>query len=150
LLALLARIGTAFVLGAAIGFERQYRQRTAGLRTNTLVAVAAAVFVSLGDRLGGAATAAHVVAYVISGVGFLGAGAIIKDGPSVSGLTTAATLWGAAAAGACAGAGMIAEAVVAGLSVIGANTMLRAPARRHRRDASSSAGRTRPGERSTG
>ena len=63
---------TAFVLGAAIGLERQVRQRTAGLRTNTLVAVGAAIFVSLGDRLfaihGGAQTTLHVVAYVISGI----------------------------------------------------------------------------------
>lgn len=133
---LLGRIGTAFLLGAVIGFERQYRQRAAGLRTNTLVAVAAAVFVSLGDRLGGPATAAHITAYVVSGVGFLGAGAIIKDGASVSGLTTAATLWGAAATGACAGAGLIAEALVAATAVIGANTLLRATAQRYMRDSS--------------
>jgi putative Mg2+ transporter-C (MgtC) family protein len=131
---LLGRIGTAFLLGAVIGFERQYRQRAAGLRTNTLVAVAAAVFVSLGDRLGGPSTAAHVTAYVVSGVGFLGAGAIMKDGASVSGLTTAATLWGAAATGACAGAGLIAEALVAATAVIGANTLLRATAQRYMRD----------------
>ena len=133
---LLGRIGTAFLLGAVIGYERQYRQRAAGLRTNTLVAVAAAVFVALGDRLGGPATAAHITAYVVSGVGFLGAGAIIKDGASVSGLTTAATLWGAAATGACAGAGLIAEAVVAGAAVIGANTLLRATVHQRMRDSS--------------
>lgn len=131
---LLTRVGAAFALGAAIGFERQYRQRAAGLRTNTLVAVGAAVFVSLGDRLGGPTTAAHVLAYVVSGIGFLGAGAIIKDGASVSGLTTAATLWGTAAAGACAGAGMIMEAIVAATGVLGANTTLRATARRYMRD----------------
>lgn len=84
----------------------------------------------------GPSTAAHVTAYVVSGVGFLGAGAIMKDGTSVSGLTTAATLWGTAAAGACAGAGMITEAMVAAVGVIGANTTLRATARRYRRDAS--------------
>jgi len=136
LVELLSRIGAAFLMGAAIGFERQYRRRAAGLRTNTLVAVGAAVFVALGDRLGGPSTAAHVTAYVVSGVGFLGAGAIMKDGTSVSGLTTAATLWGTAAAGACAGAGMITEAMVAAVGVIGANTTLRATARRYRRDAS--------------
>jgi putative Mg2+ transporter-C (MgtC) family protein len=140
LLELLMRIGTAFLLGAVIGFERQYRQRAAGLRTNTLVAVGAAVFVSLGDRLGGPSTAAHVTAYVVSGVGFLGAGAIMKDGASVSGLTTAATLWGTAAAGACAGAGMIAEAVVAAVGVLGANTTLRATAQRYMRDAGADLG----------
>ena len=132
----LVRIGTAFLLGAVIGFERQYRQRAAGLRTNTLVAVGAAIFVSLGDRLGGPSTAAHVTAYVVSGVGFLGAGAIMKDGASVSGLTTAATLWGTAAAGACAGAGMIVEAVVAAAAVLGANTTLRTTAQRYMRDES--------------
>lgn len=129
-LELLARIGTAFLLGGVIGFERQYRQRAAGLRTNTLVAIGAAVFVLLGDRLGGPPTAAHIAAYVVSGVGFLGAGAIIKNGASISGLTTAATLWGAAAAGACAGAGLLVEAMVAAAAVLAANTTLRAAARR--------------------
>jgi putative Mg2+ transporter-C (MgtC) family protein len=133
-LEVVTRIGIAFALGAAIGFERQYRQRAAGLRTNTLVAVGAAVFVYLGDRLGGGPTAAHITAYVVSGVGFLGAGAILKDGASVSGLTTAATLWGAAAVGACAGAGMITEALVAAGAVLGANTTLRTTAQRYMRD----------------
>lgn len=142
----LLRIGTAFLLGAVVGLERQYRQRAAGLRTNTLVAVGAAVFVSLGDRLGGPSTAAHVTAYVVSGVGFLGAGAIMKDGASVSGLTTAATLWGTAAAGACAGAGMIAEAIVAAAGVLGANTTLRATAQRYMRGAGADFRRTDRGK----
>ena len=119
---------TAFVLGAAIGFERQVRQRTAGLRTNTLVAVGAAIFVSLGDRLyelhGGGQGAVHVVAYVVSGIGFLGAGAIMKEGANVTGLNTAATLWGSGAVGACAGAGLLAEAFLAALFVLASNTLL--------------------------
>lgn len=97
---------TTFVLGALIGVERQLRQRTAGLRTNTLVSVGAAIFVSLGARLfeidHGSQTPISVVAYVVSGIGFLGAGAIMKEGASVSGLNTAATLWGSGAVGACA------------------------------------------------
>ena len=64
----------AFIFGSVIGLERQIRQRTAGLRTNTLVAVGAAVFVDLAMRLGGADGATRVIAYVVSGVGFLGAG----------------------------------------------------------------------------
>lgn len=76
-----------------------------------------------------------MTAYVVSGVGFLGAGAIMKDGASVTGPTNAATLWGTAAAGACAGAGMLGEAAIAGLSVLGANTAPRAMARRYTQDA---------------
>lgn len=116
---------TAFVLGSVIGYERQYRQRTAGLRTNTLVAVAAAVFVDMAHRLNGAAGATQVAAYVVSGVGFLGAGTIMKEGLNVRGLNTAATLWGSAAVGACAGADLIAEAALAALFVLASNTLLR-------------------------
>lgn len=86
-------LAAAFGLGALIGIERQVRQRRAGLRTNTLVSVGAAIFVSLGARLyeinGGTQTTITVVAYVVSGIGFLGAGAIMKEGASISGLNTA-------------------------------------------------------------
>jgi putative Mg2+ transporter-C (MgtC) family protein len=125
----LISLSVAFVLGTAIGLERQLRQRTAGLRTNTLVAVGAAVFVDLAvrfhDLYGGPPSPLHVVAYVISGVGFLGAGAIMKDGAQVSGLNTAATLWGSAAVGACAGIKLLPEAVLAAVFVLAANTLLR-------------------------
>lgn len=116
---------TAFALGSLIGLERQYRQRTAGLRTNTLVAVGAAVFVDMANRLNGHEGAVHVAAYVVSGIGFLGAGAIMKEGANVIGLNTAATLWGSAAVGACAGADLIGEAVLAALFVLASNTLLR-------------------------
>lgn len=129
LLDTLVGLSAAFALGAMIGFERQMRQRTAGLRTNTLVAVGAAIFVSLGNRLfeihGGNQGPIHVVAYVVSGIGFLGAGAIMKEGANVTGLNTAATLWGSGAVGACAGAGLIGEAVIAALFVLASNTLLR-------------------------
>lgn len=118
-------LATAFALGSLIGFERQVRQRTAGLRTNTLVAVGAAVFVDMANRLGGHEGAVHVVAYVVSGIGFLGAGAIMKEGANITGLNTAATLWGSAAVGACAGADLIGEAVIAALFVLASNTLLR-------------------------
>lgn len=115
----------AFLLGALIGVERQWRQRTAGLRTNTLVAVGAAIFVNLGWRIGGDPELARIVAYVISGIGFLGAGTIMKEGVNVRGLNTAATIWGSAAVGACAGSGQWAPAIIAAFFVLSANTLLR-------------------------
>lgn len=115
----------AFVLGTAIGAERQYRQRTAGLRTNALVALGAAAFVDLGMRLAGNAEAVRVISYVVSGIGFLGAGVIMKEGMNVRGLNTAATLWCSAAVGACTGADMIAEGVLLTGFVIAGNTLLR-------------------------
>ncbi len=125
LLNTLACLLAAFILGSVIGLERQYRQRNAGLRTNALVSVGSAVFVDLANRLGGHEAAVHVMAYVVSGVGFLGAGTIMKEGADVRGLNTAATLWGSAAVGACAGASMLAEALLAMAFVLAANTLLR-------------------------
>jgi putative Mg2+ transporter-C (MgtC) family protein len=118
-------LAVAFALGTAIGAERQYRQRSAGLRTNVLVAVGAASFVDLALRLTGADGAVRVIAYVVSGIGFLGAGAIMKEGLNVRGLNTAATLWCSAAVGACAGSGLLAEAGLLTIFVIAGNTLLR-------------------------
>jgi putative Mg2+ transporter-C (MgtC) family protein len=116
---------TAFVFGTLIGAERQYRQRSAGLRTNVLVAVGASAFVDLAYRLGGADGSVRVIAYVVSGIGFLGAGAIMKEGMNVRGLNTAATLWASAAVGCCAGADMVAQAALLTIFVLGGNTLLR-------------------------
>ncbi|AZC32337.1 MgtC/SapB family protein [Pseudomonas chlororaphis] len=121
----LVSLSAAFILGGLIGFERQYRQRTAGLRTNVLVAVGAAIFVDMANRLGGAEGAVRVVAYVVSGIGFLGAGVIMREEGNVRGLNTAATLWASAAVGACAGADLILEAFLGTLFVLAANTLLR-------------------------
>lgn len=115
---------TAFVLGTAIGAERQYRQRSAGLRTNVLVAVGAASFVDLAAVVGGTDGAIRVMAYVVSGIGFLGAGVIMKEGGNIRGLNTAATLWASAAVGACAGADRVAEAILVTLFILAANTLL--------------------------
>lgn len=115
----------AFILGGIIGFERQYRQRTAGLRTCVLVAVGAAMFVDMGNRLTGSDGAVRVISYVVSGIGFLGAGVIMKDNGNVRGLNTAATLWGTAAVGAYAGADLLLEALIAALFVLAGNTLLR-------------------------
>ncbi len=120
---------SAFVLGSFIGFERQYRQRTAGLRTNVLVCVGAALFVDIANRIfqvvGGNYSAIQVVAYVVSGVGFLGAGVIMREEGSVRGINTAATLWCSAAVGAAAGADLLFEATVGTMFILSANTLLR-------------------------
>ncbi len=121
----LVSLTTAFVLGTLIGAERQYRQRTAGLRTNVLVALGAAAFVDLAMHLTGADGGVRVIAYVVSGIGFLGAGVIMKQGMDVRGLNTAATLWASAAVGSCAGADMVAQAVALTVFVLAGNTLLR-------------------------
>ncbi len=117
-------LSAAFLLGTLIGVERQYRQRSAGLRTNALVALGAAAFVDLGMRAAGPGST-QVMAYVVSGIGFLGAGAIMKEGPNIRGLNTAATLWCSAAVGAATGAGFVIEAVMLTGLVIAGNTLLR-------------------------
>ena len=116
---------TAFVLGGIIGLERQWRQRTAGLRTNVLVAVGAAAFVDLGMRVAGADGSVRVISYVVSGIGFLGAGVIMKEGAQVRGINTAATLWASAAVGAFAGSAQFGEAALVAAFVLAGNTMLR-------------------------
>ena len=118
------RLLVALVLGSLIGAERQWRQRAAGMRTNTLVCFGAAAFVDLGATIGGPGTTT-IIAYVISGVGFLGAGAIMKEGGSIKGLNTAATLWCSAAVGACAGAGEMLDAVFVTALLICINLALR-------------------------
>src|SRR5262245_56638107 len=115
----------AFVLGTLIGAERQYRQRQGGLRTNALVALGAAAFVDIGKHLNGNPGATQIIAYVVSGVGFIGAGVIMKQGGNVWGLNTAATLWCSAAVGACAGADLAVEAIVLTAFVLAGNTLLR-------------------------
>jgi putative Mg2+ transporter-C (MgtC) family protein len=119
----------AFCLGGLIGYERQVRQRTAGLRTNILVSVGAALFVSVAYRLsdihGGVPGGLHVVAYVVSGIGFLGAGVIMREQGNIRGINTAATLWGSAAVGVAAGASLIFEALIGTVFVLAANTLMR-------------------------
>jgi putative Mg2+ transporter-C (MgtC) family protein len=118
------RLLLALVLGTIVGAERQWRQRAAGLRTNTLVCFGAAAFVDLGSTLAGPSVTG-IIAYVVSGVGFLGAGAIIKDRGNITGLNTAATLWCSAAVGACAGAGQMLDAVFVTILLVSINLALR-------------------------
>lgn len=114
---LLARLGLAAALGAVIGFEREVQNHPAGVRTHALVAVGAALFTIAGGYgfadSGQTFDPTRVAGQVASGIGFIGAGAILRIGVSVRGLTTAATLWLAAALGVTLGAGAFVAAVIA-------------------------------------
>src|SRR6202044_1319595 len=115
----------AACLGASIGLERQWRQHLAGLRTNTLVALGAAIFITYARAAGDHDGATRIAAQVVSGIGFLGAGVIFKEGLNVRGLNTAATLWCSAAVGLLAGEGLALYGLLAAAFVLGANTVLR-------------------------
>src|SRR6187402_210682 len=123
---LIGRLLVAAVLGAVIGIERELHDHPAGVRTHLLVALGSALFTVLSivgfpSTDGTATDPSRIAAQIVTGIGFLGAGAIIKYGPSVRGLTTAASLWAAAAIGMAAGAGLpflgIATTVIVFLSL---------------------------------
>ncbi len=106
-LELMLRLLLAAGLGAAIGVERELRQKPAGLRTNILIALGSALFVAVSIAFGHAGgTPDRIAAQVVTGIGFLGGGAILRSGTSVHGMTTAATIWVNAAVGMAAGAGL--------------------------------------------
>ena len=119
------RVFLALCFGAIVGFERQWRQRLAGLRTNALVATGTSLFVLITPLVGGNANSTQIAAYVVSGIGFLAGGVIFKERLSVSGLNTAATLWCTAAIGALAGYGFLIEAAIGVAAVMVANVILR-------------------------
>jgi putative Mg2+ transporter-C (MgtC) family protein len=112
-------------LSSLIGFERQWRNRLAGLRTNTLVALGAASFVIFESLIPGEQSPTRVAAQVVSGIGFLGAGLIFREGLSVRGLNTAATIWCSAAVGVLAGASLPAYAALATGFILFVNLLLR-------------------------
>jgi putative Mg2+ transporter-C (MgtC) family protein len=118
------RLGVALLLGSAIGFERQWHQKMAGLRTNALVALGASGFVVF-SGLVGAGDPTRVAAQIVTGIGFLGAGVILREGVNVHGLNTAATLWCSAMVGTMIGAGHAGPGLVAAVMVVGANLLLR-------------------------
>ena len=115
----LTRIGCAFVMGTFIGVERQIRQRNAGLRTNILVSIGAAAFTILSYSMTtGNGDPSRVAAQIVSGIGFLGGGLILKDGLTVRGLNTAATIWCSAACGTLSGVGLYKEAAILVICVL--------------------------------
>jgi putative Mg2+ transporter-C (MgtC) family protein len=119
----LIRLAIAAGLGVAIGFERQWRQRSAGLHTSSLVAIGAALFALL-DQTINAGDATRIVAGVVTGVGFIAGGVIFRSGFTISGLNTAATIWATAGVGALAGFGLWAQASAGAAAIIALNLVL--------------------------
>ena len=121
------RVGLALLLGSLIGAEREWRHKLAGLKTNALVCVGSALFTCIGYQASsmGHADPTRIAGQIASGIGFLGAGAILRDGLTIRGLTTAATVWCAAAIGSLAGAGMLVHAVVGTGFIFGCNFALK-------------------------
>lgn len=120
------RLGAALLMGTAVGLERQWRQRMAGTRTTALVAAGACAFVMCAFMVRDASRSeAQIVSYVVSGVGFLGAGVIFKDAGGVRGLNTAATIWCSAAIGAISGLGNPIHALIVAIAVLCTNVVLR-------------------------
>ena len=119
-LSIVVRLVLAAILGALIGLEREVHSHPAGMRTHLLVSVGSAAFTILSIEAfdGPGADPARIAAQIVSGIGFLGAGAILKEGANIRGLTTAASLWAVAAVGMAAGAGAWAVAVTGVILVI--------------------------------
>jgi putative Mg2+ transporter-C (MgtC) family protein len=119
------RLLAAALAGLLIGFERQWHHKSAGLRTNALVAIGAALYVLLSigiTQTNGDVT--RIIGQVVSGVGFLGAGIVFREGANVHGLTTAATVWCSAAIGCLAAAGYYRETLISTLAVLIVNALL--------------------------
>jgi len=93
------KIGLALVLGAVLGVEREYRSKAAGFRTLTMISIGACLFTIISRHLGGEQNPDRIASNIVQGIGFLGAGVIFKDNVSVSGLTTATSIWVASAIG---------------------------------------------------
>jgi putative Mg2+ transporter-C (MgtC) family protein len=112
---LIERLCLAALLGAILGFEREWRQKNAGLKTNILIAMGSALFtlmsIDLSASAGGDAT--RVASQIVTGIGFLGAGAIMRTGAGIRGLTTAAMIWVNAAIGVACGGGEFRLAIIA-------------------------------------
>ncbi|WP_035798924.1 MgtC/SapB family protein [Kitasatospora mediocidica] len=121
----LTRLAVGVGCGALIGVERQWRARMAGLRTNALVAAGATLFVLYSEAVLDPGSTTRVASYVVSGIGFLGGGVILRDGASVRGLNTAATLWCSAAVGVMAASGNLLFALLGTLGVLAVHLVLR-------------------------
>ena len=119
-LELIGRLALALALGAVLGLEREARYKAAGLRTHTLVSLGAALFTIAGAYavVGDQNDPSRVAAQVVTGIGFIGAGAVMRSGVNVTGITTAATLWMAAAFGVAAAMGLYTVSIVAGVMTL--------------------------------
>lgn len=130
------RIAVACVLGIIIGFERQYRHRMAGIRTNVLVCVGSCLFVMF-SMLDVTGDKTRIAAQVVSGIGFLGGGVIIREGFNIRGLNTAATLWCTASIGVLTSGGFILHATIGTIIILFVNIALRPLGRKIYRENSS-------------
>lgn len=119
-LLVITKIILATALGYLIGLERELHGKVVGTRTISLIAIGAALFMLMSPSIMDGDNS-RIVAQVVSGIGFLGAGIIFKDGDSVKGLTTAATVWCAAAVGCLCGFGMFAEAILGTVAIMTVN-----------------------------
>ena len=121
------RLLVSIVAGGLVGLERQHNNKSAGLRTNTLVAMGACIFVLINVKLTGVGgDPTRIIGQIVTGVGFLGAGVILHHGGNIHGLTTAATIWCSAALGSLAGLGLYWEALICTLAVVIVNTTFKA------------------------
>jgi putative Mg2+ transporter-C (MgtC) family protein len=111
------RLLISFVIGTAIGLEREYRSKAAGLRTMIMICLGSTIFTELSISMGGA-NADRIASTIVTGVCFLGAGVIFKDGMTITGITTATTIWISAALGMAVGAGEYFIAIVSSLVVL--------------------------------
>lgn len=102
---ILTKLIISIVIGLIIGGEREYRNKSAGLRTIILICLGSTLFTILSGEIGDATGSSRIAANIVTGIGFLGAGAIMREGLNISGLTTASTIWVAAALGMAVGAG---------------------------------------------
>jgi putative Mg2+ transporter-C (MgtC) family protein len=107
------RLLLAAGLGAVMGLERELRHKPAGLRTNILIGLGSALFTTMSIQIGAGGTPDRIASQIVTGIGFLGAGAILRSGGSIHGMTTAATIWVNAAVGIAAGAGEYLMATIA-------------------------------------
>ncbi len=119
------RLLIALAAGFLIGFERSWHHKSAGLRTITLVTIGSALYVILSVNITqNEGDVTRIIAQVVTGIGFLGAGIIFKEGITVHGLTTAATVWCSSAIGCLAGAGYYIEAIIATVLVLSINSVM--------------------------
>lgn len=122
------RLLAALFAGLLIGIEREWQKKPAGIRTNTLVSIGAALFVLLSyqiaEKQGNITDVTRIIGQVVTGIGFLGAGIIFKQGTDVYGLTTAATIWCSSAVGCLAGAGLFVESGMGVIAVVSVNLLL--------------------------
>lgn len=115
---IILKLVSAIIIGGLIGFEREYRDKAAGFRTMILITTGAMLFTYLSHYIGGTDDPVRITASIVSGIGFLGAGAILVDKGRIQGLTTASTIWLTAALGVSVGAGAYGVAYISTLAVL--------------------------------